>query len=44
MLGSIAKILRVSCDELLNPEKTLERLANPEPQKEALPKKSTHGS
>lgn len=39
MLGSIAKILRVSCDELLNPEKTLERLANPEPQKEALPKK-----
>lgn len=21
------------CDELLNPEKTLERLANPEPQK-----------
>ena len=33
MLGSIAEILRVSCDELLNPEKTLERLANPEPQK-----------
>jgi len=23
----------ISCDELLNPEKTLERLANPEPQK-----------
>lgn len=22
-----------ACDELLNPEKTLERLANPEPQK-----------
>ena len=39
MLGSIAEILRVSCDELLNPEKTLERLANPEPQKEALQKK-----
>lgn len=39
MLGSIAETLRVSCDELLNPEKTLERLANPEPQKEALPKK-----
>ena len=33
MLGSIAEILQVSCDELLNPEKTLERLANPEPQK-----------
>ena len=33
MLGSIAEILRVSCDELLNPEKTLERLANPEPKK-----------
>ena len=33
MLGSIAETLRVSCDELLNPEKTLERLANPEPQK-----------
>lgn len=39
MLGSIAKTLQVSCDELLNPEKALERLANPEPQKEALPKK-----
>ena len=39
MLGSIAEILQVSCDELLNPEKTLERLANPEPQKEALSKK-----
>lgn len=39
MLGSIAETLQVSCDELLNPEKTLERLANPEPQKEALPKK-----
>ena len=39
MLGSIAKTLQVSCDELLNPEKTLERLANSEPQKEALPKK-----
>lgn len=39
MLGSIAEILQVSCDELLNPEKTLERLANPEPQKEALQKK-----
>lgn len=39
MLGSIAKTLQVSCDELLNPEKTLERLANPEQQKEALPKK-----
>ena len=39
MLGSIAKTLQVSCDELLNPEKTLERLANPEPQKEALSKK-----
>lgn len=33
MLGSIAEILQVSCDELLNPEKTLERLANPEMQK-----------
>ena len=40
MLGSIAETLQVSCDELLNPEKTLERLANPEPQKEALPKKN----
>ena len=39
MLGSIAETLQVSCDELLNPEKTLERLANPEPQKEALTKK-----
>lgn len=39
MLGSIAETLQVSCDELLNPEKTLERLANSEPQKEALPKK-----
>ena len=39
MLGSIVETLQVSCDELLNPEKTLERLANPEPQKEALPKK-----
>lgn len=39
MLGSIAETLQVSCDELLNPEKTLERLANPEPRKEALPKK-----
>ena len=39
MLGSIAETLQVSCDELLNPEKTLERLANPEQQKEALPKK-----
>ena len=39
MLGSIAEILQVSCDELLNPEKTLERLANPKPQKEALSKK-----
>ena len=33
MLSSIADILQVSCDELHNPEKTLERLANPEPQK-----------
>lgn len=33
MLGSIAEILQVSCDELLNPEKTLERLTNPEMQK-----------
>ena len=33
MPGSIAEILQASCDELLNPEKTLERLANPEPQK-----------
>ena len=33
MLGSIAEILQVSCDELLNPEKTLERLENPEPKK-----------
>ena len=33
MLGSIAEILQVSCDELLNPEKTLERLTNPEPPK-----------
>ena len=39
MLGSIAETFQVSCDELLNPEKTLERLSNPEPQKEALPKK-----
>ena len=33
MLSRIADILQVSCDELHNPEKTLERLANPEPQK-----------
>ena len=33
MLGSIAEILQVSCDELLNPEMTLERLANSELQK-----------
>ena len=33
ILSSIADILQVSCDELHNPEKTLERLANPEPQK-----------
>ena len=33
MPGSIAEILQASCDELLNPEKTLERLANPESQK-----------
>ena len=39
MLGSIAETLQVSCDELLNPEKTLERLSNPEPQKEVLLKK-----
>lgn len=39
MLGSIAETFQVSCDELLNPEKALERLANAEPQKEALPKK-----
>lgn len=39
MLGSIAETFQVSCDELLNPEKTLERLANAEPQKEAHPKK-----
>ena len=30
MLSSIADILQVSCDELHNPEKTLEKLANPE--------------
>lgn len=30
MLGNIADILQVSCDELHNPEKTLEKLANPE--------------
>lgn len=39
MLGSIAETIQVSCDELLNPEKTLERLSNPEPQKEVLLKK-----
>ena len=39
MLGSIAETLQVSCDELMNPEKTLERLANSEPQKEVLLKK-----
>lgn len=39
MLGSIAETLQVSCDELLNPEKTLERLSDPEPQKEVLLKK-----
>ena len=33
ILSNIADILQVSCDELHNPEKTLERLANPEPQK-----------
>ena len=33
MLSRIADILQVSCDELHNPEKTLERLANPESQK-----------
>ena len=33
MLGSIAETLQVSCDELLNPEKTLEKLDNPEFQK-----------
>ena len=30
MLSSIADMLQVSCDELHNPEKTLEKLANPE--------------
>ncbi len=30
MISSIADILQVSCDELHNPEKTLEKLANPE--------------
>ena len=33
MLSSIADILQVSCDELHNPEKTLEKLDNPEFQK-----------
>ena len=33
MPGSIAEILQASCDELLNPEKTLEKLDNPEFQK-----------
>ena len=30
MISSIADILQVSCDELHNPEKTLEKLVNPE--------------
>ena len=30
MISSIADILQVSCDELHNPEKTLEKLANAE--------------
>ena len=30
MISSIADILQVSCDELHNTEKTLEKLANPE--------------
>ena len=33
ILSSIADILQVSCDELHNPEKTLEKLDNPEFQK-----------
>lgn len=33
MLSRIADILQVSCDELHNPEKTLEKLDNPEFQK-----------
>ena len=33
IISSIADILQVSCDELHNPEKTLEKLANPEFQK-----------
>ena len=33
MISSIADILQVSCDELHNPEKTLEKLDNPEFQK-----------
>ena len=33
MLSSIADMLQVSCDELHNPEKTLEKLNNPEFQK-----------
>lgn len=43
MLGSIAETLQVSCDELLNPEKTLERLANPEPQKGETEETDTKG-
>ena len=36
MLSSIADILQVSCDELHNPEKTLEKLDNPEFQKRRI--------
>ena len=36
MLSSIAEMLQVSCDELHNPEKTLEKLNNPEFQKRRI--------
>ena len=39
ILGKIAEILQVSCDELMNPEKTLEKLMNPEIPEEDAEKK-----
>ena len=39
ILGNIAEILQVSCDELMNSEKTLEKLTNPEVPEEDAEKK-----
>ena len=39
MLGNIAELLQVSCDELLNPEKTLEKPTNSEVPEEDAEKK-----